>query len=160
MFVTSHSSKLDEVMLKSFIQTSVLYNVVEKVILHQPGYRGVARWFHITLEPDVYPQYCWLVNVTFYAVCFFNVYITVILNSNEPDDITSRPLLLRITTIVIPGVFWCHFCCQNFVAKRHTKVVIHSLSLRCHVSKLKQPSLYYFLTLIQGKKNPRNTVFY
>jgi hypothetical protein len=49
----------------------------------------------------------------------------LILSSNELGDVFSRPLLLRITTIVIPTVFW-H---QNFVARCHTKVAIHSLSL-------------------------------
>jgi hypothetical protein len=39
-------------MLKSFIQTLVLYNTVEKVVLHQPGYQGVAGWFDITIKHD------------------------------------------------------------------------------------------------------------
>jgi hypothetical protein len=57
---------------------------------------------------------------------------------------TPTPLLLRITTMVVLGVFWLHFCRQNFVAAFHTKVAIHSLSLSplssCHVSKVKQQS--------------------
>jgi hypothetical protein len=59
-----------------------VYNVVEKVDLHQLGYQGVAGWFDITIEPDAYPKYSWLVNVTFYTVCFLNVYIILILSSN------------------------------------------------------------------------------
>jgi hypothetical protein len=41
-------------MLKSFEQTSVLYNTLEKVVLLQPLYQGVTRWFDITLESDAY----------------------------------------------------------------------------------------------------------
>jgi hypothetical protein len=41
-------------MLKSFKQTSVLYNTLEKVVLLQPLYRDVAGWFDITLEPNAY----------------------------------------------------------------------------------------------------------
>jgi hypothetical protein len=57
MFVPPHSPKLGESIIKSFIQTSMLYNAVEKVVLHQPGYQGVAGWFYITIEPDAYPEY-------------------------------------------------------------------------------------------------------
>jgi hypothetical protein len=67
--------------------------------------------------------------ITFSTTYFLNVYITLILNSNGPGDISSRPLLLRITTMVILGVFWHYFFRQNFVVGRHTNVAIHSLSL-------------------------------
>jgi hypothetical protein len=70
MFVPPCSLKLGEIMLKSFIQTSVLYKAMDQVVLHQPGYQGVARWFDITLESDAYPQYYWLVKVTFSTICF------------------------------------------------------------------------------------------
>jgi hypothetical protein len=33
MFVPPHSPNLGEIMLKSFIQTSILYNTVERVVL-------------------------------------------------------------------------------------------------------------------------------
>jgi hypothetical protein len=51
------SPNLGEAMLKSFIQPSVLYNALKKVVLLQPWYQGVAGWFDVTLEPDAYPQY-------------------------------------------------------------------------------------------------------
>jgi hypothetical protein len=57
------------------------------------------------------------------------LYVTLNISSNGSGNISSRPLLLRITSMVIPRVFWCHFCRKNFVAGRHTKVAIHSLSL-------------------------------
>jgi hypothetical protein len=64
----------------------------------------------------------------------------MILSCNGCGDITSHSLLLRITAMVIFGLFWR----QNFVVGRHTKVVVHSLSLSllgsCHISKLKQQS--------------------
>jgi hypothetical protein len=41
-------------MLKSFIQTFVLYNVMERVVL--------ASWFDITIELDAYREYFWLVR--------------------------------------------------------------------------------------------------
>jgi hypothetical protein len=29
---------------------------------HQPGYHGLAGWFHITIEPDANREYSWLVR--------------------------------------------------------------------------------------------------
>jgi hypothetical protein len=49
----------------------------------------------------------------------------MILSCNGCGDITSHSLLLRITAMVIFGLFWR----QNFVVGRHTKVAVHSLSL-------------------------------
>jgi hypothetical protein len=63
--------------------------------------------------------------------------VTLIVSSNGPRDVSSRPLL--------PGLFLHHFLLPNFLPGRHTKVVIHSISLSLplgssHVSKLKQQS--------------------
>jgi hypothetical protein len=91
---------------------------------HQPGYKGLAGWFDITIEIDAYHEYSWLVRLVSLWFVFLNVYVTLILNSNWPSDVSSHPLLMSTTSMVIPRVFW-H---QNFVAERHTKVAIHSLS--------------------------------
>jgi hypothetical protein len=108
---------------------------------HQPWYQGLTGWFDITKEPDAYREYSCLVRSVSLRFVFLNVYAIFVLSSNGSDDI-SRPLLLRITTMIIPRVFWHQFCCQNFVFERHTKVAINSLPLspldNCHVSKLKQ----------------------
>jgi hypothetical protein len=43
-------------MLKSFIQMSVSYNIVEIVILTSQGYHGLAGWFNIIIEHDAYRE--------------------------------------------------------------------------------------------------------
>jgi hypothetical protein len=48
--------KLGEAMLKSFIQTYVSYNIVERLVLSSQRYHGLASWFNITIEPDAYHE--------------------------------------------------------------------------------------------------------
>jgi hypothetical protein len=58
------------------------------------------------------------------------IYVTLIVSSIGPSDVSSRPLL--------PGLFWCHFLLPNFLAGHHTKVAIHSISLSLPLSPLRQ----------------------
>jgi hypothetical protein len=74
-----------------------------------------------------------MVSEVSFSTVFFNIYIILILSSNGSSDISSRPLLLRITAMVIPGVF-CH---QNFMDGRYINVVIHSLYLSLPPSPLR-----------------------
>jgi hypothetical protein len=78
-------------------------------------------------------------------IYFLNVYITLIHSSNGPGDISSCPLLLRITTMSITRVFWCHFLPPNFCGwPPHKSSHPFSLPLSplgsCHVSKVQQSS--------------------
>jgi hypothetical protein len=50
--------------------------------------------FDITIELDAYHEYFWLVRPLSLWFVFLNVYITLILSSNAPYDISSRLLLL------------------------------------------------------------------
>jgi hypothetical protein len=62
------------------------------------------------------------------------IYVTLIISSNGPSDVSSCPLL--------PGLFWHHFLPPNFLAGCHTKVTIHSISLSLPLSPLRlQPYL-------------------
>jgi hypothetical protein len=72
------------------------------------------------------------------------LYVTLILGSNGSGDVSSRPLLQRITTIVIPGVFWRYFFPPKFCGWAPHKSS-HPFSLSppigsYHVSKFKQQS--------------------
>jgi hypothetical protein len=61
---------------------------------------------------------------------FKMIYVTMIVSSNGPGDVSYHPLL--------PVLFWRHFLSPNFLAGRHTKVVIHSVSLSLPLSLLRQ----------------------
>jgi hypothetical protein len=112
-FVPSHSSKLGQTMLKSCIQTLVLDNLGESSTS-----LAMILWC-CWMVPHHFRTRCtssvsWLVKFTFYAVSFFkNIYITMSLSSNGRGDITSRPLLWRIITMVICRVFWFYFLLQK-----------------------------------------------
>jgi hypothetical protein len=70
-------------------------------------------------------------EVSFSAVCFFKmIYVTLIVSSNGPGDISSCPLL--------PRLFWRHFLPSNFLVGRHTKVAIHYIYLSLLLSTLRQ----------------------
>jgi hypothetical protein len=97
---------------------------------HQPGYHGLASWFHITIEPDAYCEYSYLVRTVSPQFVFEMIYVTLIVSRNGPGDVSSRPLL--------PELFWCHFLTPNFLAERHTKIGIHSISLSFSLSPLRQ----------------------
>jgi hypothetical protein len=59
-----------------------------------------------------------------HGLFFKMIYVTLIVSSNGPGDVSSRPFL--------PGLFWHHFLPSIFLAGCHTKVAIHyvvSLSL-------------------------------
>jgi hypothetical protein len=58
------------------------------------------------------------------------MYITLIVSSNGPGDVSSHPLL--------HGLFWCYFLPPNFLAGHYTKVVIHYVSLSLLLSPLRQ----------------------
>jgi hypothetical protein len=86
---------------------------------HQPGYHGLASWFHITIEPNANHEYFWLVMSVSPRLFFKMIYVTLIISSNGSGDVSSRPLL--------PRLFWCHFLPPNFLAEHHIKVAIHSV---------------------------------
>jgi hypothetical protein len=72
-----------------------------------------------------------------HGLFFKMIYVTLIVSSNKPGDISSHPFL--------PGLFWCHFLPPNFLTRRvyypnchHTKVAIHSISLSLPLSPLRQ----------------------
>jgi hypothetical protein len=115
-------------------------------------------------SPATVPRCCWMVWYHFRTWCissqlldgeghflcgfFFKMFILLWSSgSNGPGDITSCPLLLRNTAMVIP-VFWRYLLPPHVLAEHHIKVVIHSHSPSlppsplgcCHVSKLQQQS--------------------
>jgi hypothetical protein len=72
---------------------------------YQPGYHSLASWSHITIEPDANHEYSWLVR-SVSPRGFLMIYVTLIVSSNRPSDISSCPLL--------PGLFWRLFCHKLF----------------------------------------------
>jgi hypothetical protein len=93
--------------------------------LHQPGYHSLASWFNITIEPNENCEYSWLVRSVSTLFVFKMIYVTLIISSNGPGDISYHPLL--------PGLFWR----QTFWLGGHTKVVIHSITLSHPLSTLR-----------------------
>jgi hypothetical protein len=87
----------------------MLYQCCGESSPHQSGNQCLDGWFDITIEPDAYLEYYWLVRSLSLQYIFLNVYITLILSSNRSSDVSSHPLLLRITTMGMPGVFLHHF---------------------------------------------------
>jgi hypothetical protein len=69
------------------------------------------------------------------------IYVTSIVSSNGPGDVSSLPLL--------PGLFWSHFLPPNFLAGRHTKVAIHSIALSLALSPLRQQPCLKAQTTVQ-----------
>jgi hypothetical protein len=61
---------------------------------------------------------------------FKMIYVTLIVSSNRPGDVSHRPLL--------PGLFWSHFLPPNFLVGHQTKVAIHSASHSLPLSPLRQ----------------------
>jgi hypothetical protein len=62
LIVPPRSPNLGETMLKSCIQTSVLYNIVERVVITSQGIMVLLVGFDITIEHDAYIEYFWLVR--------------------------------------------------------------------------------------------------
>jgi hypothetical protein len=84
-------------MLKSFIQTLVLDNLGESST--SPTMILWGCWmvlYHFRTRCNF--SVLLLMNITFSTVTFFKMFI-MILSSNRRGDVTSRPLLLRITAI-------------------------------------------------------------
>jgi hypothetical protein len=77
-----------------------------------------------------------------HGLFFKMIYVTLIVSSNGPGDVSSCPLLL--------GLFWRHFLPPNFLAGHHTKVAIHSVvSLSLPLSPLRQQSCVKTQTIEQ-----------
>jgi hypothetical protein len=101
---------------------------------HQPGYHSLTGWFYITIEPDANHDYYGLWGQFLHGLFLKMMYATFIVSSNGPGDVSSRLLLLEL--------FWCHILPPNFLAERHTKVAINSVSPSLPLSPIRlQPCL-------------------
>jgi hypothetical protein len=136
--VSPRSPKLGQAILKKFIQTLWLDN------LEQSSTSSIMILWGCWMVSYLVRTRCtfsvlWLGNVTFFVVTFLKmfillwssvVYIPVILRSNGCGNVTSHPLLLRITSMIIARVFWCHFLLPNFWGwTLHKSSHLFSLSL-------------------------------
>jgi hypothetical protein len=101
---------------------------------HQSRYHGLAGWFRTTIEPDANREYSGLWGQFLHGLFFKMIYVTLIVSSNGPGDVSSHPLL--------PGLFWRQFLPLNFLTRRHRNVATHSFSLSLPLSPhRKQPCL-------------------
>jgi hypothetical protein len=80
---------------------------------------------HIVSIPGLWGQFL-------HGLFFKKIYVTLIISSNKPGDVSFRPLL--------PRLFWCHFLPPKFLAWRHIKVAIYYVSLSLPLSTLRQQS--------------------
>jgi hypothetical protein len=74
---------------------------------HQLGYHGLAGWSHITIEPDANCEYSSLWGQFLHNLFFKLIYVTLIVSSNRPGDISYASCYLDcFDAIFYHQIFW------------------------------------------------------